>query len=173
MTVQNGVVFGSNDGEGGHWFDGRWAADLATGNLIWLDNCYGATYSLAVMGQVVYSTGHAHDCTSVGTFGDHNPQIWKRAIAETTYPTGTDQGAPGSNMNYAYQPVPTQLPWYPLVNAGTYTGIFQGGWALANNSNYLVMGGEFTSVNGKAQQGLATFAARTIAPTSRGPHIQQ
>ncbi len=169
MTVVGGVLYASADGEGGHWFDGRFAADFATGNLVWLNNCYGATYSISVMDQVAYSVGHAHDCTSVGTFADHNPQIWKRATADTTFPTGTDQGGPGSNMNYAYQPVPTQLPWYPEVNAGTYTGIFQGGWALSNNGTYLVMGGEFTSVNGKAQQGLATFAKRSVAPNKVAP----
>jgi PKD repeat protein len=169
LSLVGGVVYGSADGEGGHWFDGRFAADFATGDLVWLNNCYGATYGVSVMDQTMYSVGHSHDCTSVGTFGDHNPQIWKRATADTTFATGTDQGGPGSNMNYAYQPVPTQLPWYPEVNAGTYTGSFQGGWALANNGTYLVMGGEFTRVNGKNQQGLAIFAKRSVAPNKVVP----
>lgn len=169
LSLVGGVVYASADGEGGHWFDGRFAADFATGDLLWLNNCYGATYGVSVMDQVMYSVGHAHDCTSVGTFADHDPQIWKRATADTTFATGTDQGAPGSNMNYAYQPVPTQLPWYPEVNAGSYTGMYQGGWALANNGTYLVMGGEFTRVNGQNQQGLATFAKRSVAPNKVGP----
>jgi len=169
MVLNNGVVYASDDGEGGHWFDGRWAATFATGDLIWIDNCYGATYGTTIIGQVMYTVSHSHDCTSLGTFHDSNPQVWHRALAETTFPTGTDQGAPGSNMNYAYQPVPSQLNWYPTVNAGTFTGIFQGGWSLATNGTYLVMGGEFTTVNGVAQQGLATFASRAVAPNKIGP----
>ncbi|MEC5180616.1 PKD domain-containing protein [Arthrobacter sp. CG_A4] len=169
LSLVGGVVYASANGEGGHWFDGRFAANFDTGDLVWLANCYGASYGVSVMDQVVYSVNHAHDCISVGTFGDHNPQIWKRALAETTFATGTDQGPPGSNMNYAYQPVPTQLPWYPEVNTGNYTGSFQGGWALANNGTYLVMGGEFTTVNGRAQQGLATFAKRSVAPNKVAP----
>lgn len=169
MVLSNGVVYASDDGEGGNWFDGRWAATFATGDLIWLNNCYGASYGTSVIGQVMYTVSHSHDCTSVGTFHDSNPRVWHRALADTTFATGTDQGAPGSNSNYAYQPVPTQLNWYPTVNAGTFTGIYQGGWSMATNGTYLVMGGEFTTVNGIAQQGLATFASRAVAPNKIGP----
>jgi PKD repeat protein len=169
MVLKDGVLYGADDGEGGHWFDGRWAVDFATGNLIWLDNCYGASYGLALMGQVDYSVGHAHDCTSVNTFPDGNPGEWHRAIAETTFATGTDQTPPSSNSLISNQPIPTQLGWYPIVNTGTYTGQSQGGWSLGSNSNYLVMGGEFTTVNGKTQQGLAVFASKAIAPDKIGP----
>ena len=169
LIMKDGVVYGTADGEGGHWFDGRFAATFANGDLIWLDNCYGATYGASIIGQVMYTVSHSHDCTSLGTFGDSNPQVWHRALAETIYPTGTDQAPPGSNSNYSHQPIPTQLNWYPKVNAGTYTGIFQGGWGLDSNDSYLVMGGEFTTVNDRSQQGLATFATRNIAPNKIGP----
>jgi PKD repeat protein len=169
LVMKDGVVYGTANGEGGHWYDGRFAATFSNGDLIWLDNCYGATYGTAIIDQVMYTVSHSHDCTSLGTFSDSNPQVWHRALAETIYATGTDQSAPGSNSNYSHQPIPTQLNWYPPVNAGTYTGIFQGGWGLGTNGTYLVMGGEFTQVNGKSQQGLATFVKRTIAPNKIGP----
>ncbi|KQV07006.1 hypothetical protein ASC63_06585 [Leifsonia sp. Root112D2] len=169
LIIKDGIVYGGADGEGGHWFDGRFAANAATGDLVWLDNCYGATYGQSVIGEVIYYVDHSHDCTSVGTFPQQNPNVWKRGIANTIFATGTDQGAPGSNMNYSYQPVPTQLNWYPDVNAGTYTGQYQGGWSLGTNGTYLIMGGEFTSIGGKAQQGLATFATRNVAPNKIGP----
>lgn len=43
MYLADGVLYVANDGEGGHWFDGRFAANPENGDLIWLDNCYGAT----------------------------------------------------------------------------------------------------------------------------------
>lgn len=169
LLIKNGVVYGTGNGEGGRWFDGRFAATASNGDLIWLDNCYGASYGTQVIGEVAYSVSHSHDCTSLGTFPEQRPQVWKRALANTTYATGTDQGNPGANSNYSRQPIPTQLNWYPAVNSGSYTGIFQGGWSLGTNGTYLVMGGEFTSVNGKAQQGLASFATRNVGPNKVGP----
>ena len=173
LLLKDGVVYGTADGEGGHWFDGRFAADFATGNLSWLDNCYGATYGTQVIGQVVYFVDHSHDCLSVNTFPQQNPTVWMRATADTIYPTGFDQQPPGANSNYSGQPIPTQLNWYPAVNTGNYTGAFQGGWSLGSDgSKYLVMGGEFTTVNGIAQQGLATFATRDTAPNKVGPQYR-
>ncbi|TJY72355.1 PKD domain-containing protein [Arthrobacter sp. CAU 1506] len=169
MIEKDGVVYAGANGMGGHWFDGRFAADFATGDLIWMDNCYGSTSDIAVMDQVMYSVSHAHDCSSLGEFPEEDPQVWKRALAETTFATGTDQAPPGSNSTYSGQPVPTLLHWYPALNTGFFTGQYQGGWALANNDTYLVAGGEFTTVNGVAQQGLAVFASRTVAPNKIRP----
>ncbi|MGW6175025.1 PKD domain-containing protein [Arthrobacter sp. NPDC055138] len=169
LIEKDGVVYAGANGMGGHWFDGRFAADFKTGDLIWMDNCYGSTSDIAVMGQIMYSVSHAHDCSSLGEFPEEDPQVWKRALAETTFATGTDQAPPGSNSTYSGQPVPTLLHWYPALNTGFFTGQYQGGWALANNDTYLVAGGEFTSVNGMAQQGLAVFASRTVAPNKMRP----
>ncbi len=169
MILRDGVVYASANGMGGHWFDGRFAAKVDTGDLIWLDNCYGASTDVTVMGQVMYSVSHAHDCTSVGGFPEENPQVWKRALAETIYPTGTDQAPPSNNSTYSGQPVPTLLHWYPSINTGFYTGQYQGGWAMDNNGTYLVTAGEFTRVNGVNQQGLAVFTNRETAPNKVRP----
>ncbi|MCG2620554.1 PKD domain-containing protein [Arthrobacter sp. I2-34] len=169
MIEKDGVVYASANGEGWHWFDGRFAADFKTGDLKWLDNCYGASTDIAVMDQVMYSVSHAHDCSSLGEFPEANPTVWKRALAETIYPVGTDQAPPSNNSMYSGQPVPELLHWYPALNTGFYTGQYQGGWALANNDTYLVAGGEFTTVNGQAQQGLAVFAKRSAAPNKIRP----
>ncbi|WP_449062595.1 LamG-like jellyroll fold domain-containing protein, partial [Planomonospora algeriensis] len=162
-------VYAAADGEGWHWFDGRFAVEPDTGDLIWLDNCYGASYSVFPIDQVLYSVGHAHDCASLGGFPEVSPTRWQRALAETIQPTGTDQGPPSNNSQYSGQPVPSLLHWFPAVNAGSYTGMNQGGWALTGNSQYLVMGGEFTTVNGRAQQGLTRFGLKGAAPRDSGP----
>ncbi|WP_285706002.1 LamG-like jellyroll fold domain-containing protein [Microtetraspora sp. NBRC 16547] len=169
LVTDGTLIYGANDGEGGHWFDGRWAAEPYTGDLVWLDNCYGATYGIFVTGQVLYSVGHAHDCSSLGAFPEASPSRWQRALAETIYPTGTDHAPPGANSNYSGQPIPSLLHWFPTVNAGSYTGMSQGGWSLTGNSQYLSMGGEFTTVNGSPQQGLTRFAIKTLAPKKSAP----
>ncbi|MCW2915157.1 MAG: Conserved secreted protein of unknown function, putative domain [Actinomycetia bacterium] len=169
FQVAGTTLYSSEDGEGGHWFDGRWAANVDTGDLIWLDNCYGATYSVAPIGQVLYSVSHAHDCSSLGAFPQPNPNAWHRALAETTYPTGTDQTPAGSNSSYSNQPIPTLLHWFPTLSPGTYTGQSQAAWSVVGNADYIALGGEFPRVDGKAQQGLTRFAVKTIAPNKVGP----
>ncbi|MDX6738508.1 LamG-like jellyroll fold domain-containing protein [Actinocorallia sp. A-T 12471] len=169
FKIQDGVVYASNEGNGWHWFDGRWAANAANGDLIWLDNCYGATYGIHPKGEVIYSVGHAHDCSMLGGFPETDPQTWQRALAETAYPTGTDQGAPSNNSTYSGQPTPSLLHWYPLISLGTFTGQYQGAWTVTGNDDYLVLGGEFPRVNGANQQGLVRFTTRAKANNNQGP----
>lgn len=169
LTHDGTYVYASNNGDGWHYFDGRFAVDPNTGDLIWLDNCYGASYSVFVMGQVLYTVGHPHDCRSLDAFPETNPATWHRAIATTTYPVGNDPAPPSNGSNYSGQPVPRLLHWFPAVNAGTYTGQYQGGWSLTGNERYLAMGGEFTQVNGRPQQGLTRFAIKSLAPQREGP----
>ena len=40
---------------------------------------------------------------------------------------------------------------------------------MTGNASYVVLGGEFTRVNGPHQQGLARFAVSSIAPNDQGP----
>ncbi|WP_051468097.1 hypothetical protein [Actinomadura oligospora] len=169
LQVQGDTVFGAADGEGHHWYDGRFAAKANGGDLVWLDNCYGATYSILPLGKTVYSVSHAHDCSSLGAFEETIPASWHRTLAETTAPTGRDKSEPGSNSNYSKQPIPSLLHWFPTLASGTFTKQFQAAWAITGNANIIALGGEFPSVNGKAQQGLVRFGVRTKAPNKTGP----
>jgi hypothetical protein len=169
LQVQGDTVYAGDDGEGGHWFDGRWAANVNTGALVWLDNCYGATYSVVPIGQVLYSVSHAHDCTSLGAFPQPTTSAWHRGLAETTYPTGTDQSPAGSNSSYSHQPIPTLLHWFPTLSPGTYTGQDQAAWSVVGNASYVAVAGEFPRVEGRAQQGLQRYAIKSIAPNKFGP----
>jgi hypothetical protein len=163
-----GYVFGS----GGN-FEGSFAADPYTGSLNWLNSCHGDSYAAFEAGQVVYTVGHAHDCSDIGAFDDTSPRTWHRAIATTAYPTGTELHNNNSGYSDFYgQPDPSLLQWYPTLTAGTFTGSSQAAWAASGNANYVALGGEFPSVNGTAQQGLVRFAVRAIAPNHRGPIYQ-
>ncbi|MFC6878195.1 MULTISPECIES: LamG-like jellyroll fold domain-containing protein [Actinomadura] len=169
LYVSGDTVFGAADGEGWYWYDGRFAAKAATGDLVWLDNCYGATYGIFAQGDAIYSVSHAHDCASLGAFPETSPQTWHRALAETAYPTGTDPAPPGANSNYSKQPVPSLLHWFPTLALGSFTKQYQAAWAVTGNSEYVAMGGEFPRVNGKAQAGLVRFAVKGKAPGKTGP----
>ncbi|WP_253259321.1 PKD domain-containing protein [Subtercola boreus] len=161
----SGYVFG----QGGN-LEGSFRADWATGTITWVEDCHGDTYSAASTGTALYIAGHPHYCGNIGGF-QQTPQPWvfHRALAFSKSATQTITNDPLGYYNFAGNPAPTLLNWYPDFNTGTFTGQSQGPWSVAANSQYVVYGGEFTQVNGKRQQGLTRFAVRSIAPNKEGP----
>ena len=70
-------------------------------------------------GKVVYTAGHTHYCENIdgvrqgaGGVGDYP---YFRSIAMSTEPTGTVTWEPdqGRYYNFAGQPAPAMLHWYP------------------------------------------------------------
>jgi hypothetical protein len=156
LVVVGPTVFGGAHGEGGGVFDGRFAVDTNTGTTKWKDTCLGATTTIAVQNGVVYSGSHAHDCSSMGGWSQTNPVTYQRLLAETA-----DSGGASKNK---------LLHWFPSVNTGPADSYYkQGPWAMANDSSYLWIGGEFTKVGGVNQQGLTRFAPKSIAPDINPP----
>ncbi len=85
-------------------------------------------------------------------------------------------GTLGHNIYSTYKdwfgtPSPTMYNWYPDPAFGNFTAQGQAAWNVTGNGQYLVMGGEFPSVSGVAQQGLARFAVKTIAPNKERPRL--
>lgn len=136
-----------NEGTGGGVFDGRIALDLSTLDQRWRDTCLGATQAVTSYQDVLYSASHAHDCSSVGEFPDGRRH---HLLAEPT--TGTNK-----------------LGWFPDTNDGLGEGIGPRAMVVSETADnkYMWVGGEFTTVNGSAAQGLTRFAASpdTGAPT--------
>jgi PKD repeat protein len=168
-----GYTFGKT---GGTW-EGMFAASWDGGAVTWLNDCHGDSYSMHAQGDVVYTASHTHYCENIdgirqgdGGVGDYP---YFRAVAMGVEPTGTVSWEPDQGRYYSFegQPRSSVLTWYPNLNAGTYTGQSQGPWSVAGNSDYIVMGGEFTRVNGQNQQGLVRFAKPSIAPNDRGPTL--
>ncbi len=153
--------------------EGTVALNPTTLALVWMNDCHGDPYDTYTTGGVVYAVGHAHDCETSGSFPDLNPRVWKRGIAMTINATGTLKATTELPRYGSWEgrPHPTVLNWWPTLNAGTYTGQAQGPWALTGAGQYVVMGGEFTTVNGVAQQSLVRFADSSIAPDRRGPEL--
>ncbi len=161
-----GYVFGA----GGN-LEGTFRSDW-NGNLQWVQDCHGDEYSVAVQDQTVYIAGHPHYCGNVGSFPQTAPNwTFHRALAFSKQATGTITHDPNGYYDFAGTPSPTPLNWFPDINLGTFTGQFQGPWSIAASSTYVIYGGEFTAVNGKAQQGLVRFATKAVAPNLDGPRL--
>lgn len=151
-------------------FEGRMAADITTGDPKWWDGCLGDTQAIAYAGGVVYGASHNHDCWASDAIPEKGAaNRYFRLTAETADAT---REAPRSyGLNDAGDPIPEILPWFPNTNGGPADSDWHNGpWAVDANSQYVVYGGEFTTVNGKAQQSLTRFAARGVTgAVNRGP----
>ena len=136
-----------NEGTGGGVFDGRARLDLGTFDQVWRDTCLGATQSLTVYQNSLYAAHHAHDCGSMGGFTD----------GSRTFLSAQDLDNPSPLRQ-----------WNPLLNDGQGEGI--GPRTLSHTTtgtnDVLWVGGEFTKVNGQAQQSLTRFGP---GPGNAGP----
>ncbi|ROQ38588.1 beta-propeller uncharacterized protein DUF5122 [Frondihabitans sp. PhB188] len=163
----SGYVFGA----GGN-VEGAFRTDW-NGNLIWLEDCHGDTYSVAPTDNAVYVASHEHFCGDLGGFPQNNPSstwVFHRGTAFSKAATQTLAANPiGGYANFAGKPAPSLLNWNPDLVAGSFTGQTQAAWSVAANSRYVLYGGEFPTVNGVAQQGLVRFAVPSIAPNKAGP----
>ncbi|MBX0299473.1 PKD domain-containing protein [Cryobacterium sp. 1639] len=172
LTSSTDGVFGTGyvfNGAGN--FEGAFRASWEDGTLIWLEDCHGDTYSAVPAQGVVYTTGHPHYCGNIGGFPQTDPWTYHRALTFGMPATGTITPDPHGYYNFAGNPHPDTLTFYPDINTGTYTGQGQGPWHVEANDDYVVYGGEFTIVNNKRQQGLARFATSDIAPNKEGPRL--
>jgi len=172
LVADSTGVYGSGYTFGPGTLEGSFRADWATGNINWVEDCHGDSYSIAVTPNAEYLAGHPHYCGNIAGFPQTDPQAnwtFHRAIAFSKTATQTITADPYGYTNWAGTPAPSLLNWYPEFNTGTFTGKTQGPWSVAANSQYVVYGGEFTTVNGVRQQGLARFAVPSIAPKKVGP----
>lgn len=172
FSTDNEFVYGSSFvyGSGGN-HEGVFKARWSDGTIEWLEDCHGDTYGVHVQGDAVYAVGHAHYCGNVGGFWQTNPWTYNRAIAFSTATTGSVTREPYGYANFEGQPAPSLLNWFPQVEMGTFTGQYQGAWTVTGNAQYVVLGGEFPSVNGTAQNGLVRFAVPSVAPKRQVPRL--
>lgn len=158
----NGYVYGKNGN-----LEGVYSANPADGSINWVQDCHGDSYGTFAPSNAtdaVYVVSHAHYCGNVGGFPQTSPWTFQRGMAFTKRTTGTLGADPYGYYNYAGTPSPSIVSWFPQLPAGTYTGQSQAAWTVSGNDRYVVLGGEFPSVNGVAQQGLVRFA---VQPTGK------
>lgn len=157
ITISNGVAYLGSEGTGGGCFDGDFAVSLSpTGDsLVWQNDCLGATQSLVVINGYLFKGSHAHDCAyAPGGF----PQVNNGSGGWVTWHL-LDQSLTDGSLGH----------WTPDDNSTVL-----GPRAMATDGSQLFVGGDFTTVNGKNQQGFAIFPAKpdsvypsnpTTAPT--------
>ncbi|GHB48844.1 hypothetical protein GCM10010347_18410 [Streptomyces cirratus] len=142
-----------NEGSGGGVFDGRIGLNLGDFSEKWRDRCLGATQFVLPYDGVLYSSSHAHDCTLNGEYPDGRRH---HLLAQPT----DYQGTPPAPVD-GFVASPRKLGWFPDTNDGLGEGIGPRVMAVAEkgDTKYMWVGGEFTTVNGVAQQGLTRFAS--------------
>ena len=146
--------------------EGTVAANALTGELVWMADCHGDSYSSAAHGGALYIASHSHVCSNIGGFPEGEPH---HGTAYSLTAAGTVGSATIANYNFTGKPAPAVLNWYPSFYTGKYTGQGQAGWSVVANDQYVLYGGEFPGVNGRPAQGLARFAVPSIAPNKIGP----
>ena len=141
---QNSVYFGA-EGTGGGCFDGTFAANVADGSLKWQSKCLGATQGVAVLNGLLYTGSHSHDCTGdMGFDPDAFPEVgWSKGFSRHLLARDLQTGKVSS--------------FYADTNGGASGGL--GPRVLATDGSQIFVGGEFTTVNGVAQQGFTRFSS--------------
>ena len=172
LSTDSDTVYGTNYNFGTGDYEGPFAMNQ-DGSVKWLADCHGDSYAtFSADNGIVYGGGHAHFCSNIGGFPESNPRKEQRLYAVTREATGqvqtNTQGGSGYG-NFAGQPSPSLINYFPQFASGTASGKTQAVWSLTGNKQYLAAGGEFPTVNGAAQYGLVRFAVSSIAPNKVGP----
>ncbi|WGT46727.1 LamG-like jellyroll fold domain-containing protein [Tessaracoccus lacteus] len=142
----DGMFYIANEGIGGGVFDGRAAFRWSDGEQVWRDTCLGATQDLIEDNGTIYSVNHQHDCSGIN-FNQDGRRVYLAAQNSQTM---------------------EHYGWKPDLNDGTGEGIGPRALdiAVSGSTRYLWVGGEFTRVNGSAQQGLTRFTDASSAPST-------
>ena len=142
LTTDGTSIFGSGFAFGtGGTFEGSFSLNPADGSIQWVADCLGDTYSTFAATDVVYSVGHAHNCSVIGGVPDTSPRVrWQRALAMTKTPTQTITKADAYGWNFTGQAAPGLLQWYPGLEDGTASGQSQAAWSVVGTSDYVALG---------------------------------
>jgi Concanavalin A-like lectin/glucanases superfamily len=158
LVADSTGFYTANEGTGGGVFDGRIAVDWSTLAQRWRDTCLGATQALALYDGVLYAGSHTHDCSSM----DEQPDGRRQHLVAEPTTTGRELGwFPDTNDG---PPAGTVLP--PGIPPVEGVGPRALTVATENDEPYLWVSGEFTTVDGVAQQSLTRFGT---GPDLSGP----
>jgi large repetitive protein len=157
IVISGSTAYFASNGNGGGCFDGDYAVSLgSTDSLLWQNDCLGATQALVVINGFLFKGSHAHDCAyEPGGYPQANPETDWRLL---------DQSLTDGTLGH----------WSPNTNAGNSAlsppglgGL--GPHAMATDGSHLFLGGDFTEVNGKDQEGIAIFPAGVGSAAPKNP----
>ena len=163
IVISGATAYLGAEGTGAGCFDGDFAVRLGTGSsprdtLAWQSDCLGATQSLAVVDGTLFKGSHAHDCAFAPGGFPQNPETAGPYVTRHLLSQSLGDGTLGH--------------WTPNTNATVL-----GPRVMASDGHQLFLGGDFTTVNGRGQQGFVRFAAgpdtitpvRPAAPAATSP----
>jgi hypothetical protein len=140
-------IFAGAEGTGTGAFDGTVAFRPDSGRLVWRNTCLGATQTVLYLRGVLYKGSHAHDCSSAGGFGQIPPG-WQAHHLLAENPVNGGLLPWGTSARSVPQPIPN-------TNGGVRSQL--GPFAFTTDGRQLFVGGDFTTVNTRPQEGLARF----------------
>ena len=134
-TATNFYGSGYHFGRGGN-IEGSSPRTGPTGDMVWVEDCHGDTYSVFPAGDAVYSASHKHYCGNIRRLpADRRRGRYHRATATTK----TAGASTPRTVRLPRPPRPAvaraSSNWYPDINAGTYTGKGQGPWTVTGNAS--------------------------------------
>ncbi|MGC4112973.1 MAG: LamG domain-containing protein [Nocardioides sp.] len=146
IVVQGSNAYVTGEGDPPGCYEGTYSANISNGTINWLSSCLGASEGLTIMNNILYKGSHQHDCAfnqggaaggfvgGTGRSGFIHKHLVGQNIADGTF-----------------------VHWTPNTNGSGSAPT--GPHVMANDGNQIIVGGDFTSVNGTNQQGLARFVA--------------
>ena len=153
--ISGSTAYLAAEGNGGGCFDGDFAVSLgSTDSLLWQNDCLGATQALEVVNGFLFKGSHAHDCAYTPGRVPAGQRRWRRL--GHLAPAG-----PVAHRRHAGALDPHHQRGQPARWPGTGA---LGPHAMATDGSQLFVGGDFTTVNSKPQQGIAIFPAGTAPP---------
>jgi hypothetical protein len=161
VTIVGTVAYIGGDGVQPGCFDSDFAANISDGSVVWATSCEGATEALAVLNGVLYKGSHTHDCSfgAGGKFGGFTGALVRRSFI---YHRLLAQNPADGSFEH----------WSPNTNGANGTAV--GPYALATDGTQMFVGGDFTTINDKGQEGLARFAPGPSAAPAKpaaGPTV--
>lgn len=175
----SGFWYGGTEGN----FEGAWAVSPSDGAIKWLADCHGDNYDSTVSAGVVYTASHPHDCSNIGAFPEQTPKrVEWRGAAFTVAATGDVQPnalLPEKFKDFLGYKAPSVVNWFPAFSIPKCSTSdcserlysTQPTMSIESSGDYVVVGGQFPTVNGTAQQGLVRFARPASAPNKSAPRV--
>lgn len=159
ILVQGETAYVTGEGDPPGCYEGTYSAAISTGTLNWNASCLGASQGLAIANGVLYKGSHQHDCAYLqgGAFGGFVGGTARESFLHR-YLVGQDI-RDGSFVH-----------WSPNTNTtttGNTTAV--GPQVMATDGSQVIVGGDFTTVTGAAQAGLARFSPNGDTATPELP----
>jgi hypothetical protein len=146
IAVQGNQAFVTGVGDPPGCYEGTYSANISDGSLNWLSSCLGASQGITIMNNILYKGSHQHDCA-------FNPGGAMGGFVGGTGRSGfIHHHLVGQNIANG-----TFVHWSPNTNGSGSAAT--GPHTITNDGNQIIVGGDFTTVNGANQQGLARFVA--------------